>query len=81
MLLEDIACQILVNSGKYQSKEKALEVLHSEYKAHFPFSSFEVWNKDLPEATARNIISNVGKNGSMSIRFLIKDLETICKQL
>jgi hypothetical protein len=81
MKLEDIACQILVNAGKYKSQDEALKALRSEYNLHFPKSNFEEWNRDLPESTARNVISNVGKNGSMSVRFLIKDLETICQQL
>ncbi|HEY0743532.1 MAG TPA: hypothetical protein VGD40_18820 [Chryseosolibacter sp.] len=77
MLLEDIAVKCLVNSHLAKSNADALTLLKNEFAKSYPTLSYENWNKELPEALAQNIITNVGKNGSMSVRFLIKDLETI----
>jgi len=81
MLLEDIAVKCMVNSRLAKSEQEALTVLKAEFSKSYPALSYEKWNKDIPASMANNIITNVGKNGSMSIRFLIKDLETIAKLL
>jgi hypothetical protein len=81
MFLEDIAVHILVNSTRYSTQDEALRGLKSEFKAHFPMYSYEQWNRDIPEALAKNIITNVGKNSNVSVRFVIKDLETICNTI
>ena len=71
----------MVNSHLAASEEEALNRLKAEFSLSYPALSYERWNKDLPDAMAQNIITNVGKNSSMSVRFLIKDLETIAKLL
>lgn len=81
MLLEEIAVKCMVNSSLARSEEDALRRLKEEFSKSYPALSYERWNKDVPEVMANNIISNVGKNGSMSVRFLIKDLETIARLL
>jgi hypothetical protein len=77
MLLEDLASQILVNAGKFSSKNEALKSFKDEFNLHFPQRDYDKWNKDIPDEVVQNIINNVGKNSSVSVRFLIKDLETI----
>lgn len=81
MLLEEIASKCMVNSGLAVNSEKAVARLKQEFSTSYPALSYDKWNKDVPESMAQNIISNVGKNGSMSVRFLIKDLETIARLL
>ena len=81
MFLEEIASQILVNASRFPSKDIATENIRSEFKIHFPFWTYENWNKEVPESLARSIITNVGKNGNVSVRFIIKDLDTILKAL
>jgi hypothetical protein len=81
MLLEEIASQILVNSSKFPSMEVATESVRAEFRAHFPTWSYENWNRDVSDSLAKSIISNVGKNGIVSVRFIIKDLDTIMKTL
>jgi hypothetical protein len=77
MLLEELASHILVNAGKFTSHADALDSFKAEFKTHFPQRDYEKWNKEIPEEVVANIINNVGKNSSVSVRFLIKDLETI----
>jgi hypothetical protein len=77
MLLEELASQILVNAGKFTSQDEALKSFRDEFNLHFPQRDYKRWNKDIPEGVVANIINNVGKNSSVSVRFLIKDLETI----
>lgn len=81
MLLEEIAIKCMVNSGLAKSDQEALTLLKDEFSQSYPALSYTKWNKDVPSSMANNIITNVGKNGSMSVRFLIKDLETIAKLL
>jgi hypothetical protein len=81
MKLEDIAVEILVNSNKYHDKDRALEGLKSEFSLHFPASDYAKWNTEVPESLAKNIIPNVGKNENVSVKFIIKDLEVICKTI
>lgn len=71
----------MVNSNLAKTKEEALTRLREEFLKSYPTLSYETWNRDLDETTAKNIITNVGKNGSMSVRFLIKDLEAIARLL
>lgn len=77
MLLEELASQILVNAGKFASKTEALKSFREEFNLYFPQRDYDKWNKEIPEEVVANIINNVGKNSSVSVRFLIKDLETI----
>jgi hypothetical protein len=79
MYLEEIACQALINAGHFSTKEEALQSFKSDFQTHFPFRSYEEWNKDIPASLVENIITNIGKNSSISVRFLIKDLETISR--
>jgi hypothetical protein len=81
MLLEEIALKCMVNSSLAKTSEEALASLKNEFSKSYPALSYEKWNKEVPESMAQNIITNVGKNGSMSVRFLIKDLEMIAKIL
>jgi hypothetical protein len=81
MRLETIAVKILVNSKKYATENEALNGLKSEFKIHFSTYDYKEWNKEVPETFGLNIISNVGKNGNVSVRFIIKDLETIASRL
>lgn len=81
MRLENIAAKILVNSLKYKTEPDALSGLKQEFKSHFPMVEYESWNKEVPDAVASNIINNVGKNSNVSVRFVIKDLEIITKNL
>jgi hypothetical protein len=81
MLLEDIAKQILVNSKRFSTDAEALEQVKSEFREHFPSWDYDHWNREIPESISRNIINNVGKNGNVSVKFVIKDLDTICKNL
>lgn len=77
MRLEEVASQVLVNAGTFKTKEEALVSFKEEFNLHFPQRKYDEWNKDIPESVVQNIIRNVGKNSSVSVRFLIKDLETI----
>jgi hypothetical protein len=81
MFLEEIASQILVNSSKFPSKDVAMKSVRAEFKAHFPDWNYDSWNREVDEPLAKSIISNVGKNGNVSVRFIIKDLDTILKTL
>jgi hypothetical protein len=81
MFLETIAAKILVNAYKYHTEAEAVQGLRAEFKLHFPAYDYNDWNKDVPDHFAQNIITNVGKNGTVSVRFIIKDLETIAKHL
>jgi hypothetical protein len=81
MYLEEVASQVLVNAGKFSSKQEALAAFKAEFNLHFPQRNYEKWNKQIPDQMVNNIIVNVGKNSSISIRFLIKDLETISNVL
>lgn len=81
MLLESIAAKILVDTYKYKTTEQAVNGLKSEFKKHFPTYSYNDWNKDIPDSLAQIVIANIGKNGPVSERFIIKDLEIISKQL
>ena len=81
MFLEEIASQILVNSSKFSSKDVAKANVRAEFKVHFPTWSYENWNREVEEPLAKSIITNVGKNGNVSVRFIIKDLDTILKTL
>jgi hypothetical protein len=81
MYLEEIASHILVNSNNFPTKDVAAENVRSEFKAHFPSWNYDSWNQDVPDTIAKSIITNVGKNGSVSVRFIIKDLDTILKTL
>jgi hypothetical protein len=81
MLLESIAAKILVNTYKYKTMEEAVHGLKSEFKKHFPTFDYTEWNKDIPDSIAQNVIDNIVKNGTVSERFIIKDLEIISKQL
>lgn len=81
MRLEQIAAKILINAYKFPNEADAIRGLKSEFKLHFPTYDYDDWNKDVPDTFAQNIINNVGKNGTVSVRFIIKDLETISKVL
>ena len=81
MFLEEIASQILVNSSRFSSKDIAMENIRLEFKVHFPSWNYETWNREVSESLAKSIITNVGKNGNVSVRFIIKDLDTILKTL
>ena len=81
MLLEEIASQILVDTKRFKTKEEALSAFRNEFTLHFPNKDYSEWNKSIPASMAQNIITNVGKNGAVSIRFLIKDLQTITNVL
>ena len=81
MRLEKIAVRILVNSAMYGNEKEAQKGLESEFKAHFPQLDYDQWNKDVPDSLVENIVSNVGKNGKVSVRFIIKDLHTIISNL
>jgi hypothetical protein len=81
MLLEEIASEILVNCSKFASKDIAAESVRSEFRVHFPSWNYDDWNQEVSEPLAKSIITNVGKNGNVSVRFIIKDLDTIMKTL
>src|SRR5689334_345464 len=66
MRLEEIAIKCLVNSGLEKTNDKALRSLHREFATSFPSLNYEEWNKEIPETMAQNIVSNVGKNGTIS---------------
>lgn len=81
MLLEEVASHVLVNAGKFGSREEAIDSFRNEFSSHFPNRNYKEWNKEVPDSMVKNIIENVGKNSSISVRFLIKDLETITSVL
>jgi hypothetical protein len=81
MRVQDIAVTLLMRNSKFNTAEAALDGLRTEFKIHFPTWNYDQWNSEVPENLAKNIINNVGKNGNVSVRFIIKDLDTILKAL
>jgi hypothetical protein len=81
MLLEEIAVKCIIKSKLAGTEHDALARLKEEFSKSYPALSYVKWNKDVPDSMANNIITNVGKNTSLSVRFLIKDLEAIARLL
>jgi hypothetical protein len=81
MLLEEIAIKCMVNSKLARTDHDALARLKEEFSKSYPTLSYIKWNRDVPDSMANNIITNVRKNASLSVRFLIKDLEAIARLL
>lgn len=81
MLLETIAAKILVSGNRFASETEAIFAIRSEFTLNRPMGNYNEWNQEVAEDLSRNIIENVKKNGSVSVRFIIKDLETISRYL
>lgn len=81
MRLEEVAAHCLISSGMAKDKAMAVQVIQNEFQKEFPLRSYPDWNVEIPDSLLNNIVGNVAKNGALSVRFLIKDLEAISKRL
>jgi hypothetical protein len=69
-----VIANCLVNSNMFRDIEEAESAVRKIFYTEFPDHNFSAWNENIPDKTAQNIISKVGKASRINVEQFIKDL-------
>ena len=69
-----VIAKCLVNSNMVRRLEDAEHTVRRIYELEFPNSSFNVWNSEIDDRTAKTIIRNVGRASQINVAKFIEDL-------
>ena len=69
-----IVATCLVNSNMIKELENAISAVQNIFSDEYPDQEFQIWDTDILESTAKNIISNVGRASRINVAKFIKNL-------
>ncbi len=69
-----VIASCLVNSKMMDSLEQAERAVRTVFREDFPTRDFALWNTNLDDASATNIIRTVGKATTINVKLFIEDL-------
>ncbi len=69
-----IIASCLVNSGMIDELDHAERAVEQIFRDEFPRQDYAVWNSEVDEKKAHQIIKNVGRASRVNVRMFIDDL-------